>query len=189
MSSPTEPLLPKYVSNLDIHYNPEHMTHTAQSGTEYRPGKNPEPLAVNVPKGSTAQAKEVKADDSTPGIRGTRWSSVLACFVGVVCIALRVWGDEITVGQWHDDCEDQHGSEYQDDCKQYSGVLRVSCAAAIVFIVQTVFSICSVKSYDSYYILKTLAFLGLSAILLFTPEPVVRCSCLIKACCQTICCS
>ena len=149
------------------------MVYTAQSGTESRAGSKPEQLSVSVPKGNTTQPKAAKVDETTPGITGTRWSSVLACFVGVVCIVFRVWGDKITVGQWDEDCEDQHGDEYQDECKQYSGVLRVSCAAAIVFIIQTVFSVFTVKVYDGFWILKVALFLGLSAILLFVPEPLV----------------
>jgi hypothetical protein len=142
------------------------MAITAQSGTEERKGSKAEPLSVRTPTSNVAPAKKV--DDSTPGISGTRWSSVLACVAGLACIAFRIWGDEIN-GQWQKDCEDRHGSDYEDSCKQYSGVLRVSCASAIVFILQTVASVCTVRAYDGLWIFKFLAFVGLSLLLLFTP--------------------
>lgn len=84
------------------------------------------------------------------------YMSLLMLIVGVVAsmITQRYAPSYINLDSWNDGCS----SDYEEDCKASSAVLRISFALTIMFILQTLGSIFYTKYYDYLWLGKFVVF-------------------------------
>ena len=65
--------------------------------------------------------------------------------------------NKITSDRWTYDC----GSDYEEECKANSAVYRFSFALVIIFLAQACLTFVSINSYDDFWIVKIIAYVGI----------------------------
>jgi hypothetical protein len=100
----------------------------------------------------------INNNDSTtsPGQMGTLMSFVTIIVAIVVSIIVYSYGPEDIDSQaFNEACTDD---QYEDSCKSNTGVLRISFALSILFIIQILFTMCFTRFYDVLWLWKFLIF-------------------------------
>jgi hypothetical protein len=95
----------------------------------------------------------------SPGRVGTIMSFV-TIIIGIVVsiITYRYAPNYINTSDFNNLCEN---NEYQDSCKANSAVMRMSLAMTIIFAIQAIGTKLFTKFYDTFWVIKFCAFIGL----------------------------
>lgn len=115
-------------------------------------------------KGERIKLEEGDDDKPLPGLSGTRWSTALMLSLWIVCVVLTVFVslDWTGVG-----CDiDNNDDEIEERCIEHGVVNRVSSVFVLFFAVQGLLSVVIVRLFDNYWLVKSVAVVALSLVLL-----------------------